>query len=1090
QQAAGPGGGVKSQLRGYDLGPPFPAGLRDSGLVNGYAEGEWIPFVAVMDGRKLEDADAAAGDAGDGAYRATIILPTYSPRHDANGISDLQVVGTYGLAPIAPIPSPFDDQWLIDNGMDPFVLGAYPDAGATDLAPVISDIGQRSGPTRFGGDVASAAVTVDFALDPAATHVELRFAVRLAPPSLQAIAPGGQGFPGTAAGTALGAADFFPGPGPLFVGYQVGDPTGIATVPIRVDRHSCESEDDCLPGEICGPGGGCVPPCETDAECPTDEICEDGVCQPPPPPCTTDDDCQDDDVYDVCNGGYCVPPCPESCGDPEFCDPDPCIPPGDEPPPCVSDAQCPGDDVCEDGLCQPPEPPCDVSCPVGEICQDGVCVPPEPPCTTDSDCPGGELCAGGHCRPGEPPCDGDCAPCTIDEDCPGGQGCEGGVCVDLEPPLPCSQDVDCPTGQTCEGGYCTPPDNCGPQAECGPGELCETDTGTCEPEHPPVPCTTASDCPPNSDDVYTDVCYGGFCTPPDGGPGTPCKNVHDCDTGLDCIGHVCTPPAQPPCAGDYDCDADEVCSGGLCVPLHPPVPCTAASDCPAPGDECISGWCEPPQGCTGDYDCPGGELCDDGHCRPGQPPTPCTVDSDCPPGTDDVYPDVCYGGFCTPSGPSCNDPADCPGGQTCVSPGVCVDADPPQACQTSYDCGGTGNCEGGFCVPTDPGSQCETASDCPHNSNDDVYPVQCINGLCTASRVAGLACASAADCSPGSTCIGGACVAITGACNLDADCTGDDTCIDGWCGQACTANDDCGMGQNCSLGRCGAVCITYQSCPAFDVCLGATCVPLHAALSAGHGGDADAWAVDVPGEGGGGGCSASGGTTMSPLLLIALLGLRRRGRRRRVALSALLAIALPLALLACSGNADESGPPDAAPAPDAPTGVPQTPTDGGASSPFWLVTCPAAAPAPVYDIDAGADADAGAGDADAGAPVGIDEPCCQPDGAGACPGDLACIRGPSGDQYRCRPPCDLADGTCPDGGVCADFGGAGVCIPASTVGLPCAPELCDGSSLCVGHDADDALCYLRCTDGSECADGETCTPVNPSSSSACLPAGW
>ena len=31
---------VKSQLRGYDLGPPFPAGFRDSGLVNGYGENE------------------------------------------------------------------------------------------------------------------------------------------------------------------------------------------------------------------------------------------------------------------------------------------------------------------------------------------------------------------------------------------------------------------------------------------------------------------------------------------------------------------------------------------------------------------------------------------------------------------------------------------------------------------------------------------------------------------------------------------------------------------------------------------------------------------------------------------------------------------------------------------------------------------------------------------------------------------------------------------------------------------------------------------------------------------------------------------
>lgn len=49
--------GVKSQLRGYDLGPPFPAGLRAAGLVDGYAEGEWVPFVAVVKGKKLADAE-------------------------------------------------------------------------------------------------------------------------------------------------------------------------------------------------------------------------------------------------------------------------------------------------------------------------------------------------------------------------------------------------------------------------------------------------------------------------------------------------------------------------------------------------------------------------------------------------------------------------------------------------------------------------------------------------------------------------------------------------------------------------------------------------------------------------------------------------------------------------------------------------------------------------------------------------------------------------------------------------------------------------------------------------------------------------
>src|SRR6188508_2101225 len=93
---------VKSQLRGYDLGPPFPAGFRDSGLVNGYAEDEWVPFVAIMEGKKLEDADGLVGSTGDGRYGAAIILPTYSPRNNANALIDLQVTGTYGTGFITP----------------------------------------------------------------------------------------------------------------------------------------------------------------------------------------------------------------------------------------------------------------------------------------------------------------------------------------------------------------------------------------------------------------------------------------------------------------------------------------------------------------------------------------------------------------------------------------------------------------------------------------------------------------------------------------------------------------------------------------------------------------------------------------------------------------------------------------------------------------------------------------------------------------------------------------------------------------------------------------------------------------------------
>ena len=74
---------------------------------------------------------------------------------------------------LLPIPNPFDDQWLVDNGYSPFVLGAYSDTGDIDSAPLMGDATQRTGPTRFGGDVSSVSVPVTFTVDPSTTRVEL-----------------------------------------------------------------------------------------------------------------------------------------------------------------------------------------------------------------------------------------------------------------------------------------------------------------------------------------------------------------------------------------------------------------------------------------------------------------------------------------------------------------------------------------------------------------------------------------------------------------------------------------------------------------------------------------------------------------------------------------------------------------------------------------------------------------------------------------------------------------------------------------------------------------------------------------------------
>jgi hypothetical protein len=855
---------AKSQLRGYDLGPPFPAGLRDSGLINGYGEGEWIPFVAIMEGSKLEDADINQGSAGDGQYRAAIILPTYSERNNANGLIDLATTGTYGQQPVAPIPAGFDNGWLVENGYDPFVLGAFSDTGEHDAAPVILGAAQRTGPTRFGGNVSSVSVSVSWQLANPADNVELRFAVYMAPPGLEPVVPGGAPFASRTPGGALGACSFHPGPGPLFVGYEVDDPTGIATVPIRCRTTTCSGDEECTPGETCNLGTGeCDHPCVSDATCPTDQVCEDGVCTETPPTCIDDEDC----AGWYCVGGFCTPECPTECEtDVEFCgDMERCVPPGGENPPCTTDAQCPGGELCEDGHCAPPTPPCDMTCPSGDQCVDGVCVPPETPCTDDGQCPGGELCVDGSCTTGEPPCpDGTCPTCVTDTDCDGGDLCVGGVCIPSNPPEACTSVGDCDAGELCEAGFCTPPPgDCGTGGTCPAGELCENPggPGNCIPEHPPVPCVTVSDCPSG------DLCLGGFCTPPGGDvhPPIACDDSADCPTGDLCAGGFCIPPdgaVHPPigCTDASSCPSGDLCTGGFCTPpgdsSNPEGPCVESSDCEFA--YCVSEECIPPHApvpCDNVADCPGGDLCTGGFCLPPtwEPPgtgggadgggwgSTCVTSSDC-------EFSFCIDEECVPPHPpvSCDNVGDCPSGDAC-SGGFCV---PPggsgTACTGEAQCDALHDCVGGVCTPS-PGEDCVESSDCEFGF--------CVDQQCETSHPP-IPCASESECPSGDACIEGWCWGAA-PCTDDTDCPGGTTCEAGFCRPGdepescavssecpvCSGSDDVCVAVVCEEGFCrpaaggddasGGTCTGAGDCPGGWNCTGGFCVP---STGGGHGG--------------------------------------------------------------------------------------------------------------------------------------------------------------------------------------------------------------------------------------------------------------
>lgn len=234
-----------AQLLCFNLEPPSNQKL-SPGLNRGHAEGFWIRCQGVIDGQARDTADAESGGLNDGLYRSMFLLPTYSQRNNENGISDIAagengIRNLYGAGDVTPVPAGHPE----DDGMT--FLGAVSDTGACG-APVIGAPTFHEGASLFAGpsggnqSVIGVIVPVDLTCPADAQRIDLSFAIRLAPDRLQKITGGlstgrQQGFPGTTFGPpspVSGAAGYFSGPGPLFVGYFVGDPTGIATVPIKV----------------------------------------------------------------------------------------------------------------------------------------------------------------------------------------------------------------------------------------------------------------------------------------------------------------------------------------------------------------------------------------------------------------------------------------------------------------------------------------------------------------------------------------------------------------------------------------------------------------------------------------------------------------------------------------------------------------------------------------------------------------------------------------------------------------------------------------------------------------------------------------
>lgn len=110
--------------------------------------------------------------------------------------------------------------------------------------------------------------------------------------------------------------------------------------------------------------------------------------------------------------------------------------------------------------------------------------------------------------------------------------------------------------------------------------------------HPGMaPCHTHADCP-ESPPGTPGICGGLRCLSPAGLLGTPCGTPADCGGGICGAPGVATKPnacasgsCSPTAGGEGACATGPF--DGSCEPAEPFRSCSAASDCPAPGDACV-----------------------------------------------------------------------------------------------------------------------------------------------------------------------------------------------------------------------------------------------------------------------------------------------------------------------------------------------------------------------------------------------------------------------------------------------------------------------------------------------------------------------
>ncbi len=208
-------------------------------------------------------------------------------------------------------------------------------------------------------------------------------------------------------------------------------------------------------------------------------------------------------------------------------------------------------------------------------------------CRLSEECGEGSRCAGATCP-------GTCAPrvpaggaCMEFSECEIGFYCLDSVCSSLArgPSRGACARGDsfaCPLDEVCIGATAEAPGTCTPQAELRTrreGETCDPSAMLCEEGL---------------------SCAGGVCVGPSasGGPCAESASPSMCPARHSCVGGTCVevPGEGDPC--EVRCQFGLQCVGGVCtVPADNGAACTADAECAS--GRCEAGACAPPEECSG-----------------------------------------------------------------------------------------------------------------------------------------------------------------------------------------------------------------------------------------------------------------------------------------------------------------------------------------------------------------------------------------------------------------------------------------------------------------------------------------------------------